>query len=128
MVRMDDSEPVAFVNIQSGDDLIVSFFVRRRDDPSDGRSVTLMRSLKWEHLLADWERGVTVSDENVPDEEEAEVNLLEHVRLSNSMIEIGSTQYQRKLDLRKIDESDRKAVKRLLKKMNFDKRFRLEFA
>jgi hypothetical protein len=100
---MDTYEPVAFVSIEAGDDLTVSFFVTKPDDPSDGRSLTLLRALKWEYLLPDWER----------------------IRLSDVTVELKSTHYERKLDLSRLAKSDVKAMKKLLKKMNFDKRFDL---
>jgi hypothetical protein len=125
---MDDYEPVIFISVKSGDDLIVSFFVVSPDDPTDGRSLILMRSPKWENLLPEWERRVKVSDENLTDEEEREDNFLERIRLGRSTVEIVSTYYCRKLDLRKIDKSELRAVKKLLKKMNYDKHFKLEVA
>jgi hypothetical protein len=69
-----------------------------------------------------------VSDENLTDEEEREDNFLERIRLGRSTVEIVSTYYCRKLDLRKIDKSELRAVKKLLKKMNYDKHFKLEVA
>jgi hypothetical protein len=123
---MDDYEPVIFISVESGDDLIVSFFVVSPDDPTDGRSLILMRSPKWDSLLPEWERRVRVSDENLTDEEEREDNFLERIRLGRSTAEIVSTYYCRKLDLRKIEKSELKAAKKLLKKMNYDKHFKLE--
>ena len=125
---MDDYEPVIFISVESGDDLIVSFFVVSPDDPTDGRSLILMRSPKWDSLLPEWERRVRVSDENLTDEEEREDNFLERIRLGRSTAEIVSTYYYRKLDLRKIEKSELKAAKKLLKKMNYDKHFKLEVA
>jgi len=125
---MDDYEPVIFISVESGDDLIVSFFVVSPDDPTDGRSLILMRSPKWDSLLPEWERRVRVSDENLTDEEEREDNFLERIRLGRSTAEIVSTYYCRKLDLRKIEKSELKAAKKLLKKMNYDKHFKLEVA
>lgn len=124
---MDTYEPVAFVSIEAGDDLIVSFFVTRPDDPSDGRSITLMRDLKWEYVLPDWERGVKVSDESSPDAEEWQGNLLERIRVSDSTVELKCIHFERKLDLRRLESSELKAMKKILKKMNFDRRFSLEF-
>ncbi len=56
----DDQEPVQFVTAEIGDDLIVSFFVAKPHDPNHGRSIILMRDKKWEHLIAEWDRGVKV--------------------------------------------------------------------
>lgn len=125
---MDTYEPVAFISAETGDDFILSFFVTRTRDSSDGRSIILMRNRKWEHLIPDWERGVKVSDEDSPDEEESHDNLLEQIRVSESTLELKSTLYERKLDLSRLETSERKAIRKLLKKMNFDKRFDLEFS
>ncbi len=125
---MDHFEPVAFISVESGDDQIVSFFVVKPDDPTDGRSLILMRSKKWEHLLPEWERGVTVSDEGLSDEGEREGNFLERIRLGNSTAEIRSRDYRRQLDLKRVEKSEVRAAKKLLKKMNYDKRFKLEVA
>jgi hypothetical protein len=125
---MDTYEQVSFVSLDDGDDLIVSFLVIRPDDPSDGRSITLLRDRKWEHLLPDQERGVKVADEGAPDEEEWQDNLLESVRVSDSAVESKSMHFERKLDVRKLGATDLQATRELLKKMNFDRRFILELA
>ncbi len=126
--NVDDFEPVAFISVESGDDLIVSFYVVRPDDPTDGRSIILMRDKKWENLLPEWERGVRVTDEDYSDDEEWEDNFLERIRLGNSTAEIWSKHFRHKLDLRKVERSELRAAKRLLKRMNYDKRFQLEIA
>ena len=124
----DDLEPVAFVSVESGDDFIVSFFVVRADDFTDGRSVILMRDRKWEYLLDDTEKGVKVSDENFPEDEEFDDNFLEWIRLGNSTVEIKSRRHHHKLDLRRVDPSDLRAARKVLKRMNYDKRFKLNVA
>ena len=123
---MDEFEPVAFISVESGDDLILSFFVVNPDDPTDGRSLILMRDRKWENLLPEWERGVKVSDEDCPDDEDRDDNFLERIRLGTSTAEIWSKHQRHKLDLRKVERSELSAARKLLKKMNYDKRFKLE--
>ena len=123
---MNNFEPVTFISIESGDDLIVSFFVVKPDDPTDGRSITLIRDQKWENLLPESDRGVKVSDEECSTDEEWEDNFLERIRLGNATAEIRSKHYRHKLDLRKVDKSELRAAKKILKKMNYDKRFKLE--
>ena len=125
---MEAHEPVAFVSLESEDEFIVSFFVTRRDDPSVGRSIILLRDRKWGHLLPESERGVNVSDEMVPGEEEWHDNFLERIRVSQAAVELKCTHFERKLDLSRIEKSDLEAMKRLLKVMNFDNRFELELA
>ena len=121
----DDLELVQFVTAEIGDDLILSFFVAKPHDPTHGRSIILMRDKKFEHLIAEWDRGVRVSDEDIPEDEEADNNFLEGIRISNTVVEIETTHRRYKLDLRKVDEPEVQAAKKILKKMNYDKRFKL---
>ncbi|MEA3090591.1 MAG: hypothetical protein QOJ04_1933, partial [Caballeronia sp.] len=45
-------ETVAFISTENGDDLIVSFAVIDPADPTEIESLTLLRTPKYEHLLA----------------------------------------------------------------------------
>jgi len=121
----DDLELVQFVTSEIGDDLIVSFFVAEPHDSGLGRSIILMRDKKWEHLIAEWDRGVKISDEDFPENEEADNNFLEGIRIGNTVAEIETTHRRYKLDLRNVDEPEVRAAKKVLKKMNYDKRFKL---
>ncbi len=121
----DDLELVQFVTAEIGDDLILSFFVAKPHDPTHGRSIILMRDKKFEHLIAEWDRGVRVSDEEFPENEEADNNFLEGIRISNTVAEIETTHRRYKLDFRKVGEPEVRAAKKILKKMNYDKRFKL---
>jgi hypothetical protein len=56
-------ETVAFISTENGDDLIVSFAVIDPVDPTEIESLTLLRTPKYEHVLGDCERGVSVSFE-----------------------------------------------------------------
>jgi hypothetical protein len=124
----DDLELVQFMTAETGDDLIVSFFVAKPHDPTDGRSIILMRDRKWEHLVAEREREVSVSDEDFPEYEEAGNNYLEGIRIGNTVAVIETTHRRYKLDLRHVDKSEVKAAKKTLKKMNYDRRFKLTVA
>ncbi len=121
----DDLELVQFMTAEIGDDLIVSFFVAKLHDPTYSRSIILMRDKKWEHLNAEWDRGVKVSDEDFPENEEADNNFLEGIRIGNTVAEIETTRRRYKLDLRNVGEPEVRAAKKVLKKMNYDKRFKL---
>ena len=121
----DDLELVQFMTAEIGDDLIVSFFVAKPHDPIHGRSIILMRDKKWEHLIAEWDRGVKVSDEDFPEDEEADNNFLEGIRIGNAVAEIETTYRRYKLDLHNVGELEIRAAKKVLKKMNYDKRFKL---
>ncbi len=124
----DDLELVQFMTAEIGDDLIVSFFVAKPHDPTDGRSIILMRDKKWEHLVAEGERGVRVSDENFLENEEAEDNYLEPIRIGDTVAEIETTHRGYKLDLRHVGKSELRAAKKILEKMNYDQRFELTVA
>ncbi len=121
----DDLELVQFITAEIGDDFILSFFVAKPHDPIHGRSIILMRDKKFEHLVAESDRGVKVSDEDVPENEEAENNFLEGIRIGNTVAEIETTHRRYKLDLRNVGELEVRAAKKILKKMNYDKRFKL---
>lgn len=124
----DDLELVQFMTSEIGDDLVVSFFVAEPHGPGFGRSIILMRDKKWEHLVAEDERGVRVSDENFPEKEEAEDNYLERIRIGDTVAEIETTHRGYKLDLRHVGKSELSAAKKTLEKMNFDERFKLTVA
>jgi hypothetical protein len=121
----DDLELVHFMTTEIGDDFILSFFVAKPHDPIHGRSIILMRDKKFEQMVAEWDRGVRVSDEDVAENEEAESNFLEGIRISNTVAEIETTHRRYILDLRKVGESEVRAAKKILKKMNYDNRFKL---
>ncbi len=121
----DDLELVHFMTTEIGDDFILSFFVAKPHDPIHGRSIILMRDKKFEHLVAESDRGVKVSDEDVPENEEAENNFLEGIRIGNTVAEIETTHRRYKLDLHNVGELEIRAAKKVLKKMNYDKRFKL---
>ncbi len=121
----DDLELVQFMTTEIGDDFILSFFVAKPHDPIHGRSIILMRDKKFEHLVAESDRGVRVSDEDVPENEEADNNFLEGIRIGNTVAEIETTHRRYKLDLRNVGEPELRAAKKILKKMNYDKRFKL---
>lgn len=124
----DELELVQFMTSEIGDDLVVSFFVAEPHGPGFGRSIILMRDKKWEHLVAEDERGVRVSDENFPEKEEAEDNYLERIRIGDTVAEIETTHRGYKLDLRHVGKSELSAAKKTLEKMNFDERFKLTVA
>ncbi len=121
----DDLGLVQFMTTEIGDDFILSFFVAKPHDPIHGRSIILMRDKKFEHLVAESDRGVRVSDEDVPENEEAENNFLEGIRIGNTVAEIETTHRRYKLDLRNVGEPEVRAAKKILEKMNYDKRFKL---
>ncbi|MFL9937244.1 hypothetical protein P0D88_52050 [Paraburkholderia sp. RL18-103-BIB-C] len=117
-------ETVAFISTENGDDLIVSFAVVDPADPTEIESLTLLRTPKYEHLLEDWERGVSVSFERyVEDNEE----LLKELCLDRKSAVARLTTSLRiyELDLQKVDEKGVTAMRTVLVQMNHDRRIRL---
>jgi hypothetical protein len=117
-------ETVAFISTEYGDDLILSFAVVDPADPSGIESLTLLRTPKYEHLLEDWERGVSVSFERyVEDDEE----VLEELRLDrkSAVVRLTTSLRTYELDLRKVDEKEVTAMRKVLGQMNYDRRIRL---
>ena len=117
-------ETVAFISTENGDDLIVSFAVIDPADPTGIESLILLRTPKYEHLLGDWERGVSVSFERyVEDDEE----LLEELHLDrkSAVVRLTTSLRTYELDLRKVDEREVKVMRKVLTRMNYDRRIRL---
>jgi hypothetical protein len=117
-----NSEPVSFITIEDGDDLIVSFALEA-DEPGEVVSVTLLRTPKYESMLPDDERGVSVSHEIESDDDG---EYLRRIRLATPITTIESTRKRYELDVSGVDRAELKAAGRILTQMNFDQRFVLE--
>ena len=68
-----------------------------------------------------------VSDE-AESGEQWQDNYLEEIRVGDTTLDLRSTLYERKLDLRKVSNADRRAMVKVLRKMHADRRFRLKVA
>jgi hypothetical protein len=114
---------VAFIDTELGDDLIVSFAVQERGDPTEVETLTLLRTPKYESLEPPEERGVSVSFERFRDEER---NLLEEVRYSKNeqILHLATRSRSYDLDVRKLDANDLAAMRRVFRRMNYDGCFR----
>jgi hypothetical protein len=102
----------------------VSFAVIDPAEPTEIESLTLLRTPKYEHLLGDWERGVSVSFERyVEDDDE----LLEELHLDrkSAVVRLTTSLRNYELDLRKVDDREVKAMRKVLARMNYDRRIRL---
>jgi len=128
---------VQFISLEEDDkDLIVSFAVDDEDmvvsfavdDEDMGvKSIVLLRTLFYEELLDEDERGVNVSLEGDYFERE-DFNMLENITINNKEIEIKATFREYKLDISKISKSDITEMITLLKKQNYDNRFSIHSA
>ena len=122
MASREDLEPVAFMRVEDGDDLIVSFAIAEKD-PYDVASLILLRTPKYEHFLDDHDRGVNVSHERFPEHDE---DRLRHIGLAGGVVEIETALTRYALDVSEVDPGELRNARRVLTRMNFDGRFRLD--
>lgn len=117
-------DTVSFLSIEMGKDLILAFAVIDPEDPTEIDSLILQRTPIYESLLEPHERGVKAFFERFDGDEE---DLLKAVdwKESTKIIRLQTKLHIYELDLRKVDRSDVKAMRNVLKKMNYDQSFRL---
>jgi hypothetical protein len=115
----------SFITTEDRDkDLIVSFALEIEDAPGEIESLILLRTPIYESLLYPQERGVSVSLEGEPEEDEA--NCMTALHLTGSMLRIETRHGQSyAVDISKVRPRELEAAKRLLQKMNFDNSFEL---
>ncbi len=118
-------EVVAFITIEEGDDLIVSFAIAD-EEPGEIVSLTLLRTPKYEFILPTDERGVIVSHESFPDEEDGD--RLQRIRVAPPVVTIETTRTRYELDVSRVDRDELRSAQRVFERMNFDERFVLELA
>lgn len=114
-------ERVDFITAESGDDLIVAFAISQLD-PGEIRTLSLIRTPKYEFILDDSERGVSVSDE---DHEEDDNDLLEEIEFRGDELRIVSRNTDYQLDCSRVDREELEDAKKILRAMNFDGGFRI---
>lgn len=117
---------VKFISLEEDDkDLIVSFAV---DDPPMGvKSLILHRTLFFEEVLDEEEKGVNVSLEGEYFEQE-DFNILNNIKISDDGIWIKSTFREYQLDISNVQKSEIEDMVKLLKKQNHDNRFTIHIA
>ena len=119
----EELDVVSFVTLQDGDDLIVSFAIAD-EEPDEIISLILLRTPKYEALLPADERGVSVSHESFPEEDDRD--RLRRLTMSGSVATIETIRTQYNLDVSDVDRRDLLEAERILRKMNFDQCFILE--
>ncbi len=112
---------VSFITTEDSDDLIVSFAIPGAD-PLDVKSLTLLRTPKYEFIPDDAERGVSVSYDDFPEDE---VDLLEAIDIHQQEVIIITLRHRYALHVRDVDSEELEEAKKILKKMNLDDRFKL---
>ena len=115
-------EKAAFITTEEGDDLIVSFAITV-DEYGDVKSLTLLRTPKYEFIMDESERGVNVSFDDFPEEEN---ELLEQVTIEGDVVTITTNYRTYTVSIRDVDDVEIERSKRVLKKMNYDRRFELK--
>jgi hypothetical protein len=119
-------ETVAFITTEDdGTDLIVSFAVRKPSDASEIESLTLLRTPKYEVVEDADERGVAVSFDRVSDG--IERDLLEEARYSkrDATVEFKTRSRGYQLDVGNVDPDELADMRKVFRKMNYDRRLRL---
>jgi hypothetical protein len=116
------AKQVSFMTLEDGKDLIVSFAI---SEPGlDGiSSLNLLRTPKYEVLLPEYERGVSVSYDGSPPCDDA---FLERIRFVPPRVEVYATGASYTLDVSDVEEDEIKLARRILQRMNFDRQFLLE--
>jgi hypothetical protein len=115
-------ENASFITTEDKDDLIVSFAIPL-DEEWDVKSLTLLRTPKYEFMLDESERGVNVSFDDFPDEDN---ELLEEIEIKGDVVTVISSYRTYTVSVKDVDQKQIDRSKRILQKMNFDRRFKLK--
>jgi len=117
---------VQFISLEdSNKDIIISFAID--DLEMEIKSLILHRTLFFEQLLDDEERGVKVSLEGDSFDEE-DFNMLHEIKIGDQQIDIRSSFRNYQLDVSDIEKREIENMVTLLKKQNYDGRFKIHFA
>ena len=116
-------ERVAFITVETGDDLILAFAVQCHDDPSEIESLILMRTPKFEFILEEHERRVTVSFERHGEDQDDYLQKFDYEE-RDAIVRIQTSSRQYELDVHKVDPDELKQMRKILKRMNYDQKFR----
>jgi hypothetical protein len=115
-------DTVAFITTESGDDLILSFALQDLEDPSEIESLILLRTPKYEFIVEEDKRGVSVSFERYPDEEDDHLKAVEYLE-AERIVRLKTLAREYELDVGKVDASELKKMRQILLKMNYDRKF-----
>ena len=113
---MSEPEVIAFVSIEDEDpDLLVSFAL----EPHASRSITLMRTPRYEQILPEEERGVVVMSGS----QDSPRELLHSITITTEEVVIQSQTRTRRLAASRLSADDKTEAVAMPKRMNFDNRF-----
>jgi hypothetical protein len=111
-------------NEDDGTDLIVSFAIPV-DEAGDVKSLTLLRTPKYEVFLDESERGVSVSFEDFPDDR---IESLKKLAIEGNLVTITTDYGTHTVNIEDVDQAEIQDSRKILKKMNFDGRFELKLS
>ena len=115
-------EAVQFVDCEDdGTDQIVSFALAYGE--MEIRSLILLRNPKFEAMLGESARGVSVS---LQDETGDDDDFLEVVRFETNRVTIETQRSKYDLDVSRVDAAELSEMKAFIGRMNFDNRFKIE--
>ncbi len=116
---------VSFMDIEEDEkDLIISFALD--DGDGDIKSLMLHRTLLYESMLPDEERGTKVSLEGDELEEE-HLNTLERFEFATPLLRIKSRFRSYEIDARRLEPEEFEQIKESLVRHNYDGRFEVIF-
>ena len=115
---------VCFISVETGTDWILSFALQAEDDPYSIESLILMRTPKYEVILEEFERRVSVHFERHGDDEIDYLEAVEFLR-TDQVVRIKSMLNGYELDVRKVGANDLHTMHNILQRMNFDNKFQL---
>jgi len=121
----EQQELVAFITVETGEDLILAFAVCQPDDPTDIESLIILRTPKYEPILEEWERGAKVSFDRHPEGDETVLLREVFYAPDDKRVTLRTDSQTYKLDVRKVDPRELSAMCTVLRKMNFDSTIRL---
>jgi hypothetical protein len=96
---------VAFINTETGHDLIVSFAIPVRESLDDIESLILLRTPKYERFLEDADRGVKVMPEHDNDREMLREASFDK---TSAIVQLTTENHRYELDVRKVDPDELK--------------------
>jgi len=100
-----------FITNEDGDDLIVSFAIPA-DESGDVKSLTLLRTPKYEFALDESERGVKVSFEDFPDDRN---ELLKKLTIEGNMVTTTTDYGTHTVNIEDVDQMEIQESERILK-------------
>ena len=107
-------ENATFMTVEDGEDLIVSFAIPI-DEHGDVKSLILLRTPTYEFALAESERGVMVSHDDFPDEED---DLLEELKIAGDVVTVTTCTRTYTVGIGDINEKEIEKAKKILNQID----------